>query len=205
MIVGNQISCGVVILAAGDSSRMGKVKYFLRFSEKKLFIEKIIDEYLDFECERIVVVKRAGHVAWDNIIGKYSGQENVCFINNDLPELERFYSLKLGIELLGNLNYCFIQNSDNPFVSQSLLGGIYCKRDGGDFVVPTFDGSGGHPILIGKKIINELSLHKEKGNLKELLKDYKRFDLETNDENILVNINRREDYQEIFERKFYYA
>ena len=38
-------NCSVVILAAGNSGRMGEAKSFLKWNENTTFIQKIIDEY----------------------------------------------------------------------------------------------------------------------------------------------------------------
>jgi molybdenum cofactor cytidylyltransferase len=205
LIKRNKISCGVVILAAGNSSRMGSVKSFLKFDGKNVFIEKVIDEYLDFGCKRIIIIKRADHWGWRKIINKYSNEKSIFFINNNSPELERFYSLSLGVGLLRNIDYCFVQNSDNPFVNGKLLDKIYAEREFGDYILPTFQNRGGHPILIGNNIINELKSYSYKGNLRTFLNNFQRFEIETNDENILVNINTKEEYQQKFESKMQYA
>jgi len=194
-----------IILAAGNSSRMGSVKSFLRFDGKDVFIEKIIDQYLDFGCKRIIVVKRPDHWEWRKIINKYSGEKSIFFINNNSPELERFYSLSLGALLLKNIDYCFVQNSDNPFVNGKLLNKIYSEKGFGDYILPTFKNRGGHPILIGKEIINEIISHSYKGNLRTFLNNFQRFEIETDDENILANLNTKEDYQQKFESKMQYA
>ena len=46
----------VVILAAGKSSRMGNLKFLLKYNERFTFIEKIIDTYQNYNCKEIVVV-----------------------------------------------------------------------------------------------------------------------------------------------------
>lgn len=112
------------------------------------------------------------------------------------------YSVMTGLERLAENTDCFIQNVDNPFVTVDLLSSLlpYAHPEG--YVVPVFKGKGGHPILLGAKVAKEI-FNKEHGDLslKEVLKNYKKIEMETQDEKVLVNINSKEDYKKYFPRE----
>jgi len=204
----NKIKYGVLILAAGNSKRMHSVKSFLKFDSERCFIEKILDEYLEFGCKKIILIAQPKHSEWKDIQKKYNNTKLEIIFNNNI-EFERFYSIKLGNQKADNLDYYFIQNSDNPFVNQNVLkqlanaNSIYNNRLGDSdykYYVPTFKQKGGHPILIGKEIMNKINSFKNDGNLKDLLINYKRINIEFDHENILLNINTVQQYLELYEK-----
>jgi CTP:molybdopterin cytidylyltransferase MocA len=188
-------SVGVVILSAGLSSRMKTPKPFLRFDAKSLFIDKIINVYLKFGCTRVIVTINEEHRGWKDILHKYAGNDSIVFVPNMNPDYERFYSLKLGMEHIEDLEYCFIQNIDNPFIECYVLEQLYKNRIINGYAVPNFIGKGGHPVLIGEELINQISstTHYQQ-NLKEFLRNYNRNNVEVDTDKILININSPEEY-----------
>ena len=52
----NNFDFSVIILAAGNSTRMGVPKFSLRFNSKHTFIEHIAQEYYDLGCKEIIIV-----------------------------------------------------------------------------------------------------------------------------------------------------
>lgn len=190
----------VVILAAGQSTRMMQPKLFLKFNENESFVEHIINVYRSFGCGKILIVlnNNTFHTFEKIILKNHSDIEYV--INNNL-EYERFYSVKLGIESLKNSSYIYLQNVDNPFVNEYLLDLLYASRSKTGYVVPVYNNMGGHPILIGEDITESIhNTNKCDINLKKLLRQFKRIELETDDKNVLININTVQDYQNYFQK-----
>lgn len=188
----------VVILAAGFSSRMKQAKFALKFDDKRTFLEKIIREYDVFGCKEIIVVLNNESIALTDQLN-LSFPENVKIVLNKYPERERFYSLQTGLRALEDSSYVFIQNIDNPFVDQEILTSLYEHREKADYIVPTYKGKGGHPILINQKIVN--AIIKEKNfrlNLKVFLSSYSKQKFESQNENILLNFNTQEKYMLYF-------
>ena len=189
----------VIILAAGLSSRMGVLKPFLKWDKQTTFLEKIILEYkLNSINEIVVVLNNEGYKQIKNEIPGIVNSINI--IINETPEKGRMSSLKLGLKNLSMPTSCFIQNVDNPFVTKELLNTMNIITEPDTYIVPVYQGKGGHPILLGKEIINNISLIDDSiSDLRILLKNFKRIEVETNDKNILVNINTLSDYQKYFE------
>ena len=189
-------SCSVLILAAGNSSRMKSPKFALQFNKSQSFLEKIVQIYTEFGCEEIIVVlNQEGISLLDHLHLKL---KNVKIVLNDHPEWERFYSIKLGIQGLSKQHPVFIHNVDNPFVTAAILESLISKDVTTNYVVPTYNGKGGHPVLISNKVCQKLILT-EKNDLilSDFLKQYDKKRVAVEDQNILVNINTMEAYQAI--------
>ncbi|HAW50985.1 MAG TPA: hypothetical protein DCX54_01465 [Flavobacteriales bacterium] len=194
-------SVGVLILAGGLSERMPYPKPWLRFNSEQTFTEKIVDQYYRFGVDELIVVLNE----------KYSGSqwtEQLSAINNyarivinGQSEKGRSYSLHLGLELIRDCSYAFVQNIDNPFVDVNLLTLLAANSNEKGYTVPVHQGKGGHPILISRKIIHELrQFSYESLNLREFLKNYPKIEVETSKKEILANINTEEDYKAYFNR-----
>ncbi|MBE9467857.1 MAG: NTP transferase domain-containing protein [Bacteroidetes bacterium] len=191
-------NCSAVILAAGNSGRMGEPKSLLKWDDNKTFIQKIIAEYKEFGCDNIIVVIN------QEVLDRYNKNlycffSDITLVVNHHIEWERFYSVKLALGELINSKFCFIQNVDNPFVNEHLLGLLYNEKDDASFSVPFYKGKGGHPILINTKIINSIVNTKENDlNLKNVLSPFNKKKITVNDETILYNINNKKEYKRLF-------
>jgi len=186
-----QKDCSVIILAAGNSTRMGQLKFTLTLEDGTTFIENIVKQYAEFGCSEIIVVV--------NINGKEYLEkhplEGITVAVNKHPEFERFYSIKTGLSKIKSNNPVFIHNSDNPYANQIVLKVLFTSREDADFIKPVFEGKGGHPILISYKIVKKLILHDDqKIHLNEFLKNYSFIGIEVKNDKILININTKEEY-----------
>jgi len=184
----------VIILAAGQSERMGIPKHLLRFSEAKTFIEHVVGVYQKFQASKIIIVVNEEAQIFPEMFMNPEGIEVV--VNKNL-ELGRYRSVQLGLQnITGN---CFIQNIDNPFVNMGLLMSLNSEIEDSNFVVPVHNDKGGHPILLSEKVIDNIVNEDSKEiHLNDKLKLYRRKNIPLNDPYIKVNINTPEDYQKYF-------
>lgn len=188
----------VIVLAAGKSLRMGFPKLSLQYNKSTIFIEKIINEFSDFGCKEIVVV--VNNTGNDYLI-KHNIQfpKNVKIVLNQHPEWHRFYSLKLGVKALNNIQNTFVHNVDNPFVTTSLLEELVVGLEQAQYIIPEFQKIGGHPILLSEEIIKSIYYTEENQlHLKEFLSQYSKLRITVSDERILANINTPKDYRNNF-------
>lgn len=187
--------CSVVILAAGKSSRMGKPKFLLKYDKNTTFLEQIMQGYETFACNKIIVVLNEKGI--DMLL---KGEplympDNIEIVINRHPEWERFYSLKLALETLNVDSSVFVHNVDNPFVNKSVLQKLLAHLTEDNYVVPEFEDKRGHPVLLSEKVVADIvSEEKNALNLKDFLKPYLKQVVKVDDENILVNINAKDDY-----------
>jgi CTP:molybdopterin cytidylyltransferase MocA len=183
-----------LILAAGKSERMGVSKLFLKHRNGITFIEHLVNEYQNFGCNQIVVVVNSNNE--EEIRRNYSQLLNhVEIAINPNPELGRFRSVKIGLNALKKSSNVFIHNIDNPYCEALIINVLQDNIIGFDYVVPTFKGKGGHPILIAEEIVSGIPSEVENDCiLNVFLSRFKGKRVEVNSENILININTPEEY-----------
>ena len=193
-----KINTSVIILAAGKSSRMGVPKLSLKFDAGKTFLEHVINEYSEFGCDEIVVVVNAeGHKYIVKSLQPFP--ENVKIAINEYPERGRFHSLKTGCLELSRINSVFVHNVDNPFVNQKILNALLAKNKEYDYVMPSYEGKGGHPVLISKDVVTTVIPEPDdQQHLKEFLNRFSSLKEDVDDEKVLVNINDNNDYKKWF-------
>ena len=188
----------VVILSAGNSSRMGVPKLGLKYSEKTTFLENILEKYLLYGCNEIVVVVNQQSEKYIKK-NKVVFPENVKIVINKNLELDRFYSVKIGLQSLEKKQATFIVNVDNPFVDREIIYALLNEISNADFVYPSYLGKGGHPVLLSQKIVNDIvNENKNHFNFKDYLQKYSKKIVEVNNEMVLVNINTLEEYNRYF-------
>lgn len=192
--------CAVIILAAGNSSRMGSPKFILKMPDGSSFLEYISNQYTDFGCsEIIVVVSEAGLELLKDKPQKLA--PTVKIILNDHGEYGRLYSINKGLAQLKS-DCVFIHNIDNPFAHKEILEQLYLHKDTADYVKPVAKGQGGHPILLSKKVIDSLMNEKNRTiKLKDFLHNFSFKKVKITDHSVLTNINTHEEYLAFYHRK----
>jgi molybdenum cofactor cytidylyltransferase len=190
-----------LIPAAGLSGRMGVLKPLLFFDEKSTFAEKLVETYLQAGVQKVVLVLNPETAAWFGEKKRRFHPARVAVVVNPHPEKGRFHSIRMGLEKLTDFRAVFLQNIDNPFVEEDVLQGLAeCFEDGG-FVVPQYNGRGGHPVLLSREIVRAIShTQPESQNLRHFLRDYPKIVYRTENPGVLININTPEEYKRYFGR-----
>lgn len=187
-----------ILLAAGDSSRMGTPKPFLEFSPGVTFMDACVKAFLDFGCQRVVLVVNG------RVFNKLTGLENqtssqVRIVLNKYPERGRFYSLQCGLNIVSEQSHVFFHNIDNPFISKEVLEALACANKKAEVVCPAYGGRRGHPVLISRKPMSDIITEKNQNwILRDFLLRYKNLSVPVSYPNILININNPEDYNQHF-------
>lgn len=199
----NETKPAVLILAGGLSERMDFPKPWLPFNKNQTFLEKIVKEYFRFGCRQMIVVINEAYCDAQQELHLNDLAKYAKIILNKHPKKGKSYSIYSGMKKISDCPYLFVQNIDNPFIDLELLTAIYQSRNEDGYTVPVFENKGGHPILIGKQIIEELrNVNPESFNLRELLNDYHRTEIEYSKSEILANINTQEDYNSFFNEDY---
>jgi molybdenum cofactor cytidylyltransferase len=188
-----QASC--IILSAGSSERMGEHKALLKFDKHTTFIQQITGVYISAGVQQVIVV--ANSQLFDVLRqSSLKLSDSIEIVLNDTPERGRFYSLQTGLKKLKTGNYCFLQNVDNPFTSESLLIDLISYKAEADVIVPTFQNNSGHPVLFGPGILKQI-LNTEGYDIRidGFINKYKCRKVITSESSILANINSPEEYR----------
>jgi molybdenum cofactor cytidylyltransferase len=162
-------SCSAILLAAGQSSRMGAFKPFLPFGNKTV-IECCIDYLREGGVDKIIVV--LGHRA-DEVRQKLAGLP-VSFAINPDPNSQMGASIAAGIrELPESATGTLIALTDHPAVPATVVKTlIEAWTNGARLVVPTWQNRGGHPVLVDLSLKPELLTLSSSGGLRALFRNH---------------------------------
>jgi len=196
----NKSNTAVIILAAGKSERMGTYKPLLKLDRATSFIEKIYLTYRQFKNIKIVIVANK-NVYESLILNNLFTNKNTHIVMNEQLEKGRLFSIQLGLNIMPEIEYCFIQNTDNPFITIGLLNQLFKNKVNNKTTLPIYNGKNGHPVLIPKKI---LSCIRATTDYNLTLKDFTSKNgfnqIMVSDSSILININTPKDYSNIIKR-----
>ncbi len=152
-----------ILLAAGQSRRMGAFKPLLPFG-KKTVIECCIEYLRAGGVETIVVV--LGHRAAE--VRKRLERARVNFAFNPDPNSEMGASIAAGVsELPSTVPATFIALADHPAVPAKVVSTLLKEwKAGARIVVPAWQNRGGHPVLVDLSFRSELLTLSSTGGLK---------------------------------------
>ena len=184
-----------IVLAAGESRRMGKPKPLLRFRDTT-FLEQIISVLKLSNADRITVVLGAGAETIKKSID-LSGTDVV--VNKDYRK-GQLSSLIAGLKNTPiETDAILICLVDNPFITKTVVNRLISKfkETNGPIVVPVFNKKRGHPVLFSRSLFKEL--------LNAPAQEGARYVLHSNEERVLgvkvpksrvlVSIDTPEDYK----------
>ena len=184
-----------IILAAGESKRMGKLKPLLRFKDKT-FLEQIISVLKLSDVDRITVVLGAEAETIKESID-LSGTSVVVNKNYQRGQLS---SLVVGIEDTPEetkaILVCLV---DSPFITKEVVNQIISKfkETNNPIIVPVFNNERGHPTLFSRSLFNELANAPEEQGARHVLysNEEKILELETSEKEIRIGIDTPDDYK----------
>lgn len=192
-----------IILAAGESSRMGLPKALLKIGEKT-FLQYIVDVLNSARVLDVVVVLGADAEEIQNSLGWFNGKVVV----NEEWQKGQLSSLLVGLHALErkDLHGVLICPVDRPLVSQAVIVGMLQKfwTKHKPIIVPTYNGQRGHPVLISKDLFVELEQAPMDVGARAVLWNHPHDILEfpTDDEGVILNIDTPEIYQEKIVKRF---
>ncbi len=143
-----------IILAAGDSVRMGYPKALLPIGNGT-FLTHILDELISLDLGDCLVV--LGRDA--PLIRPWIREHQARILINPNPDRGQLSSIQMG---LANLELtapgCLVWPVDHPTVTGSLVRRLLDLfwRTGAPLVLPVFNNRRGHPAIFGRKVFQEL-------------------------------------------------
>ena len=183
----------VIILAGGKSVRMGYPKPWLKKNNDTTFLVEIVSTFKNFGVDDIVVVLNDKLMTkeWENQLIRV--KQNALVIKNHVPEKGRLYSLQLGLKAT-KYDTLFIHNVDNPFIENEVLEQLSNKVETRGVTIPSYQGRGGHPVIISKTVKNEIiNNYQNHTTLKEIFTCFTKTYIDVNSNSILKNINTPQD------------
>ena len=185
-----------LILAAGESSRMGQDKALLTY-RGRTFLETVVQTLREADVSRVAAV--LGHHAEE--VQRGITLENVEVVIN--PEYRRGQtsSLQAGLRALesADLEAVVLCLVDHPLISADTVRALVAsfRRSGAPVVIPTFQNQRGHPVLVARALFEELrGLSSDEGANTIIRKhhDAAKF-VEVSDEGILIDVDNPDVYR----------
>lgn len=184
-----------IVLAAGESKRMGSPKMLLPYRGATI-IETVIQNIASSSVEKILVVLGADRYKILKLISEYP----VMHCYNADYKTGMLSSVKCGFSRLPD-DYlaALVFPGDQPMIDAQVINIVInaWQETGKGIIIPTYRGKRGHPLLIDRKYTNEIMTLDESEGLRVLAQknpeDVK--EIETDNPLILKDIDTVEDYR----------
>ncbi len=186
----------VIILAAGESKRMGQPKMLLPWGTATV-LGQVIATFQEAGIEDILVVTGGAHEQVEKVVKQH---QVLSIFNDQYANGEMLSSLQLGLRMQSSqTEAALIGLGDQPQV-QARTVRLICKRfqqGKARLIVPSFQRRRGHPWLVEQSLWQELLEMKSPQSPRDFLHehaneiDYVEVDTST----IFADIDTPEDYQ----------
>ena len=187
---------GIIILAAGSSSRMGEPKQLMMY-KNKTFLQHIIGEAKNANLEPVICVTGFQSEQVTNSISRLE----VTVVYNENWREGMGSGISAGIEqiLLSNVESVILAVSDQPHVSADLFRTMEELKDqsGKGIVAASYAETLGTPVLFKKDYFNQLKSLKGNQGAKNIVKLNLHDVCSVKFEKGSIDIDTKEDYEHL--------
>jgi len=190
-----------VVLAAGESSRMGRPKALLPIDGVR-FIEKIVSSFQSTKVGKILVV--LGHNA-EEMRQKIADLPVLIVVNNEYKKgqlsslvaaIRDIQSRQSSAELDGILVHLVDHPYVNPILVDVMIDRFYESKK--LIVVPRYHGRRGHPVIFSRSLFSELQDTPLDQGAKAVVHAHQKdtLEIDTEDEGVTIDIDTPEKYRQ---------
>ncbi len=186
-----------IVLAAGDSSRMGFPKALLPLGNATFLSQILMNlQPLGLESPIVILGKHA------SLIKQRLGLQNAHVIVNPRPEGGQISSVRLAVASLGlYAEGCLIWPVDHPLIPTSLVRQLVdlFRETEASIVLPACKGRLGHPAIFGRQLFSEILHSPLEEGLKTIVRQRGEslVTLPTGEPSTIEDIDTPEDYHKI--------
>ncbi len=179
-----------IIPAAGLSSRMGSWKLLLEYQELSIIEHAIRNAQI--HCSNVIV---CGGYRFQELKDKLVNYDNIIIVENTSYREGMITSIKAALSYVQSDSF-FVALSDmpriDPIVFRQMSQTMFSNA-----LFPVFNGKRGHPVLISSKLIDPILRAPNSVSMKSFLKDFTVSELQVADENILFDVDNKNDYKKL--------
>ena len=198
MNVDTQPSTGIIILAAGSSSRLGAPKQLLRYQGKSL-ISQVTESAITAITSPVVVVTGCYQKEILNELEAF----RIFPVHNDTWQEGMASSIKTGLgellRLFPRIRQVILSVSDQPFVTADLFAAIIKKAAENDsgIIASYYEDTAGTPVLFKEKYFTRLMSLEGSQGAKKILKQFENDILHLPFPKGGTDIDTQEDYEKL--------
>jgi len=159
----SDLRLAIILLAAGEGSRMGSIPKALLKKDGKTLLENFFSEVRDLNPIELVVVTGFHNQAIDAELAKQSTllSQSICVIHNPNPDRGQGSSVRLGLESLqSHFDVLAVCLCDQPNIRSRelmlLLERFTHQKTGHEMVMPQVGGQRGNPVLFSRKVVEAI-------------------------------------------------
>jgi len=184
-----------IILAAGESKRMGSPKMLLPFKGRSM-IENVISNVFKSKADEIIVVLGAYFDELSLLMKRLD--VSYCFNDNYMKGM--LSSVQCGFKNLPqDYKAALVFQGDQPLIPPAVVDRVIDEyiRSGKGIIVPVFNSRRGHPLLVDKKYRGEIEKLLPDEGLHSLLDKFGEdlLEVETGEPGILRDFDTYDEYR----------
>ena len=193
-----------IILAAGNSTRMGRPKALLETPEGQLFVSRIIRTWRDAGVHDLVVVTGRDHDAITAAIGRDGIAPPPLIVQNPDPSRGQLSSLLVGLDAAVASEGVLMTLVDSPLATLATVGAVIdeWRRSRAPIVRPAIGDTHGHPVLFDRAVFEELRRAPSSVGAKAVVRAHEReiVNVQVRDEGCVVDFDTPLDYERYLKR-----
>ena len=187
----------ILILAAGESKRMGEPKQLLPYNNSTLLLHAI-EQANGIKYADVFIVIGA-HFA--DVFKSIRGQKATILKNNNWEE-GMGSSISKGVELIkkkNNYNRVLVTLADTPLVTKEHYEELISLSDetGKRIILTNYEDISGVPAIFDKSLFNELSILSDNEGAKPVVEKYKKEVLRMTSKIPFFDVDTKEAYQKL--------
>ncbi len=184
-----------VILAAGESVRMGHPKSLLEYAEGETFLRHLAGVFASAGCDVTAVL---GHEA-ARIAAEHA---HLATVHNERWLDGQLSSARLGIAraLAAGAPLILVHPVDTPAIAAESVATLLLRSTSHCAAVPLYRGKAGHPLVLPHACAQVILRQESARTLEEALRSVDVESVETDDPGVALNLNTPHDYERAFGR-----
>ena len=191
------VRIGAILLAAGESRRMGVNKLALPWGSKTV-LERCVEVLVRSNIKEVVVVLSDRTKA----LGSRLRGPKVKLVMNPNYHRGMSTSIRRGVQAVDRKNDgILIALGDQPVLRTKTINALIqaLVQEKGKIIVPIFRGRRGHPVLFGPTFAKELLQLKGDVGAKSLLQKHLKsvFEVRTKSKGVVTDMDTWEDYRKV--------
>jgi molybdenum cofactor cytidylyltransferase len=187
-----------IVLAAGQSRRMGEPKQLLPWGEGETVLGSVLNKLRLSGLDEIVVVTGAEHEAIEALVAAINDPRLHCVVNPDYASTAMARSLQVGLGALRSApEAALVALADQPLVSASLIGRVLdrWRETLAPVIAPYHSEQRGHPLLLDRSAWPRFLALPADASPRQALEGLEIEKITADDNAILLDIDTREDYE----------